>query len=999
MLLLLALPALAQAPAGSILWLRADYGVLATGGKVTTWRDASGFGNDARQDIPEQRPTQVSKGANGLPVIRFNGANHMVGASVFPVRADYSLTFVVKINNFGATNNIVSGNSHAHWLGGDRYPKVLHGGNFNTQAVSTVGLTPSFNVVTMTYRESGQHAAIYVNGIFAGENVTGPNVDSTLYLGAFATQNYMNGDLAEVLLYKRELSDQDRVALERYLIAKYAILTPQPYAPPAAGPLLWLKADSGVVTSGGKVTRWVDRSGHGYAAKQDSAALQPALLPNAMFNLPAVRFSGLGDFMEASPVFPVGSDYSLLFVVRLNDLGATNNVVSGNSHAHWFGGTPYAKVLHNGNFSTVAVSPIPVTASEFAIVTMTYLEARQRAAIYIDSYFADSALVGPNPDSTIYLGAFGKSSVLNGDLAEVLLYNRELSAADRKASETYLFRKYGIALPPPPPPPDSTFSQVPKAEQFYAREANDSAAVGIAGTVRLAGYDSIYVTIARNDLPWKRIAAPLAYQKGLAAFDLRPMIHAELSEYRFTIGVKSATADTVLAERDSIVCGDVFLINGQSNSIFGGVADTYEFFRTFGLNYSQSPRDTLWTEARADGFGGGPHVGAWGLRMGKLLMDRAQVPICIINGGVGGTSVEQHQRNDANPTDLGTIYGSMLYRVRKSGLEQKAKALLWYQGEANTITNYYMNFKALYEDWRSDYPGVRKFYVVQIRPGCAAGPHSELRELLRTLPDSLPDIESFSVMGVPGHDGCHYAAAGYDTIGTQLYRLVARDFYSLADTVDISAPDIRRAYYTDSSHTRLALLFTNARRGLAITSDSLVGGLTVAIRDAFFLDDTLSLIQSVRVSADTAFLTLTAPYRASTVAYIPSQVYPGTTVTYEGPWIRNTLGVGAFSFFRFPITTAEPGAGVDEPVASAMKLVAVPNPFTTRTELRATVARAGRLQVMLYDAVGREVRRLNFDARAGENSVMIERGDLPAGIYLCKIAGGADERVISIVVR
>lgn len=1002
--LFLALPALAQQPpAGSILWLKGDGFTVTTAGKVSLWRDASGLRNDARQTIGSEQPTFVQQAVKGLPVVRFNGANHLVAASVFPVHEDYSLTFVVRINNLAATNNIVSGNSHAHWLGGNAYPKVLHSANFQTQAISEVAINSGFNVVTMTYLESRQRAVIYVNGVFADSAVTGPNIDSLIYLGAFAAQNYMNGDLAEVILYRRELSPLERMQLEGYLIDKYAITVPRPYAPPAAGPLLWLKADSGVVATNGIVSNWLDRSGNGYAARQDTLALQPTLLPNAIFNLPAVRFNGLGAFMEVSSVFPTNADYSLLFVVRINNLGATNNVVSGTtSHAHWFGGNQYARVLHN--FSVQAISTIPIVQSEFTIVTMTYLEARQRAAIYINSHFADSSVVGSNTDSTIFLGAFAKGYVMNGDLAEVILYRRELSQADREASEEYLFRKYGIVRPPPPPPPDSIFVQVPKSGQLYAREANDSAVVPIVGVIRQEGFDSIYVSIDRNNKLWKRVAAPLVYKNGVAAFDLQPTIHAELSEYRFSIGIKSVTIDSLIAERDSVVCGDVFLIDGQSNTIFGGTALTYEYCRTFGKNYSSNPRDTLWGIAQADGSGGGPHIGAWGIRMGGLLIDQAQVPICIINGGVGGTSVQQHQRNDLNPTDLGTIYGSMLYRVRKSGLAEKAKALLWYQGESNSIANYYTNFHALQEDWRIDYPNLKKFYVVQIRPGCGGPGHLQLRELLRTLPDSLANFESVSVMGIAGHDGCHYLGLGYDTIGVQLYRLVARDFYNAADSIDISSPSIWRAYYTDSSHTRIALLFTNARQGMVATSDTIIAGALRSFKDAFFLDDSTDIVQSVEARGDTVFLRLSVSRIATTITYIPDQTYPGTGVVYEGPWLTNKRGVGAFSFYRYPITTAPPPSSVDDPhnlASDATKggVTVTPNPFSTRTELRTTVAHAGRIRIMLYDILGREVRRQTVDARAGENTITIEREGLTTGQYLCKIIGVEGERVISIVVR
>lgn len=130
-----------------------------------------------------------------------------------------------------------------------------------------------------------------------------------------------------------------------------------------------------------------------------------------------------------------------------------------------------------------------------------------------------------------------------------------------------------------------------------------------------------------------------------------------------------------------------------------------------------------------------------------------------------------------------------VYRAKKSGLAAHARAMLWYQGESNTISNYAANFRALRQDWLEDYPNLEKLYVVQIRPGCAAGTHSDLRELQRTFSDTFPDLITYSPMGVIGHDGCHYTAAGYDTIGVQLFRLLARDLLGSTDTIDIGSPN------------------------------------------------------------------------------------------------------------------------------------------------------------------------------------------------------------------
>lgn len=916
----LAAQLLAQVPSGSLLHLRADSGVVIVGGAVARWKDISGNNNDAVQNQTERQPQRIQNVAGGQPAIRFNGAQYMTASAVFPVGSDYTVAFAVRVNSYGTSNNVISGNNRAHYFGGVPYLKVLHSGNFSQQATAAIAVTSAMNVAVVTYTESSRTATIIINGFAADTAQVPANTDPAIYLGAYAQANFLTGDIAEAVIFDRVLTPTEVSGLQSSWIARYRVPVPLPYSTPAEKPLLWLKADSGITTPAAddNVTRWNDCSGNNYSAWQDSAQWQPVLLPNARFNLPAVRFAGAGNFMQATSVFPTRSDYTLTFVVRLNNLNANNNVVSGITHAHWFGGAEYAKVLH-GDFNAQAVASIPVQQGEFSVVTMAYQDARRRVAFFINSHAADSATVPQNLDSIIYLGAFQGGNVLVGDIAEVILYRRELSPSERARTEEYLFRKYGIPIPPAPPKPDSTFTAIPAPLQLFPRGDDNLASVPITGIVRVAGWDSIVVEVARADSSWERLSAPLQYAAGGAPFAFAPRIAAALAEYHFTVRLRAAgnggaARDSVIATRDSITCGDVLLICGQSNSIFGHGgqgAGQSEFCRTYGLNFSQNQRDTLWAVASGVGSGGGPNIGAWGMRLARLYVEQTGVPLCVINGGVGGTAIEQHQRNDAAPQTLSTIYGSMLYRVKKSGLAAHARAMMWYQGESNTVNNYATNFRALRNDWLEDYPQLTKLYVVQIRPGCAAGPHRELRELQRTLSDSFPDVVTYSPMGVVGHDGCHYAAAGYDTIGVQLFRLFARDFLGATDTVDIGSPNIRAALFTTPESNQIALVFSNAQHGLLVTPDATIGGSIRTMSDAFLLNDTVQAVRSVQVLGDTVLVNLNASYPGARISYIPDQSYAGTSVVYEGPWIVNRRGVGAFSFHRFPIrpfgtTTAAP---------------------------------------------------------------------------------------------
>ncbi len=92
---------------------------------------------------------------------------------------------------------------------------------------------------------------------------------------------------------------------------------------------------------------------------------------------------------------------------------------------------------------------------------------------------------------------------------------------------------------------------------------------------------------------------------------------------------------------------------------------------------------------------------------------------------------------------------------------------------------------------------------------------------------------------------------------------------------------------------------------------------------------------------------------------------------------------------------AEPtviAASIDDPIA-------VPNPFTSRTELRISLHDATQIQVVLYDELGKEVRREMLSTHAGVNLIPIERQDLPSGHYECKIMIKGIVRMIPLVIQ
>jgi hypothetical protein len=113
--------------------------------------------------------------------------------------------------------------------------------------------------------------------------------------------------------------------------------------PVASGLRLWLEADQinsadtkQVVTSNTTqfVKRWVDQSGNGFDAVQNTAAYQPILIGNGQAGKAVVRFDGINDFL-ATTLAQIAGDRTL-FVVQRRSALASGKEISSTANVGFF---------------------------------------------------------------------------------------------------------------------------------------------------------------------------------------------------------------------------------------------------------------------------------------------------------------------------------------------------------------------------------------------------------------------------------------------------------------------------------------------------------------------------------------------------------------------------------------------------------------------------------------------------------------------------------------
>ncbi|NQU23467.1 MAG: DUF2341 domain-containing protein, partial [Candidatus Nealsonbacteria bacterium] len=224
----------------------------------------------------------------------------------------------------------------------------------------------------------------------------------------------------------------------------------------------------------------------------------------------------------------------------------------------------------------------------------------------------------------------------------------------------------------------------PEDHQFYAREDKQSGTLHYNGTLAEAG-DSVYLRVYAADKLYAKEERVLPVDRTYA-FSVK--LKSGLVKYRIEFGSKTAGRETLLDTATNLVCGDAYIIQGQSNAEatqFGEDKKPYtsDWIRTYGRPRTDPEGARLkgWDTAVRRADGGKAQVGYWGLDLARRLMESQKLPICIINGAVGGTRIDQHLRNPEDPEDVKTIYGRLLWRVRQARLTHGIRGVLWHQGE------------------------------------------------------------------------------------------------------------------------------------------------------------------------------------------------------------------------------------------------------------------------------------------------------------------------------
>ncbi|MCC7354553.1 MAG: hypothetical protein IT330_12470, partial [Anaerolineae bacterium] len=519
---------------GLKLWLKADALQLSDGNPVASWPDVSGAGHHASQATSNYRPTFKAGILNGKPVVRFNGAasNFMSYDGSWLANTPFTI-FLVDANAtpgpgryyLGGSTSATNANLIVGWRNASAFTLAQYNNDFNVAATNLI----TGQVWSISRATTGRQ--IWQNGMSKGSDsntvlLTG---NAGAQIGKFFS-SYISADIAEILIYTKTLTTDDRLAVEAYLGDKYGIAvtmppTPTPTTTPTftetptttptrtvtptrtitptktptptwsptvtptptptgwqpyslSGMQLWLRADDLVLSDGSPVASWPDASGAGHDASQASAENRPVFKTGILNGKPAVRFVGASStYLTYDGTWLANTPFTIFIVDANTTTGGSKYYLGGGTSATnynlivgWRASGIFTLAQYNNDFNVAAANQ--PSGQIWSVVRST--SGRE----ILQNGFSK----GSDSNTTLLAGNAGAQigrffgNYISADIAEIIIYTKTLTTQERQNVEGYLSGKYGITLAPVPALVQPTATPTPTADDGGSGERRGSTA-------------------------------------------------------------------------------------------------------------------------------------------------------------------------------------------------------------------------------------------------------------------------------------------------------------------------------------------------------------------------------------------------------------------------------------------------------------------------------------------------------------------------------------------
>lgn len=219
------------------------------------------------------------------------------------------------------------------------------------------------------------------------------------------------------------------------------------------------------------VSQWNDinpTSNTKYTVTQATSGARPTYTTNCMNSLPCLRFSpsGVGDYFSFDGSFLVNSDYTVIVVEQRRSGSGTYNFFIGGVTAAQnqnliLGYRTVDTKLTFGTYSndldaTIAAFSASNIIPRIHVFTFSSTSGKTLHLNGVSQSLAQAAETPQTPVPTAPITAFSGSSIgyynagvtvyYNGDLCEIMMFNRALKTEERRSIESYLSKKWNITV-------------------------------------------------------------------------------------------------------------------------------------------------------------------------------------------------------------------------------------------------------------------------------------------------------------------------------------------------------------------------------------------------------------------------------------------------------------------------------------------------------------------------------------------------------------------------
>jgi len=222
------------------LWLDALNVLKVDGENVDVFPDVSGNSNNLIQISSVKQPVYKTSIVNGMPVVRFDGVNDDLLSNAIPALESANVTYFIVYKQGTPKNCGVMGSNYTSNI------KKWQTYTSSTGFVVNAQYSPSINYIKYTddysqFNIMSSHITptqikTYKEGALIqtkSATYTTPSGHNFVVVGSYPSQNtnnkYLDGDVAEVIVFNSALNNLERVIVENYLSSKYNRAVPQDF--------------------------------------------------------------------------------------------------------------------------------------------------------------------------------------------------------------------------------------------------------------------------------------------------------------------------------------------------------------------------------------------------------------------------------------------------------------------------------------------------------------------------------------------------------------------------------------------------------------------------------------------------------------------------------------------------------------------------------------------------------------------------------------------------